>query len=358
MEINNIIDVSQWQGRIDWDTLKPYINGAIIRCGFGMDKFNQDDWQWARNVAEGERLGIPYDTYFYSYSNGSSTKSEIAHCLRLLQGHHPGTVWLDLEERSCRSAFRQVAEEFCAAMEAEGYPAGIYAGQEFLGNELKGFDAYPKWIPAYGRNVGGQMYPWAKPTIGLPMDGWQYTSTAIFTGINGCVDNSVFYRPFTGGTVNTGSDDQAGTSGTEKGTAPTGSTLELAEQVMLGRYGSDNARIQALGSRYDEVQGFINHIYHTSGYDLAKEVLTGKYGNGKTREIVLGGRYLEVQECVNFFCGGSQRQADTVYYYTVQPGDTVSQIAVRMDVNWLEIARLNGLEPPYTIYVGQKLRIN
>ena len=58
MEINNVIDVSQWQGRIDWDALKPYINGVIIRCGFGMDMVNQDDWQWARNVAECERLGI------------------------------------------------------------------------------------------------------------------------------------------------------------------------------------------------------------------------------------------------------------------------------------------------------------
>lgn len=358
MEINNIIDVSQWQGRIDWDALKPYINGAIIRCGFGMDQVNQDDWQWARNVAECERLGIPYDAYFYSYSNGSSTQSEIAHCLRLLKGHHPDTIWQDLEEWNLRSAFRRVAEEFCAAMEAAGYHAGIYCGQEFWGNELKGFDIYEKWIPAYGRNVGGRMYPEYKPTIGLPMAAWQYTSTAMFLGINGNVDNSVFYRPFPRGTVKTEPAAEKGTSGTEKGTAPTGSTLELAEQVMLGRYGCDDARAQALGIRYDEVQAFINHIYGTSSYDLAKEVLTGKYGNGETRKAVLNGRYLEVQELVNYLVGGKQRQADSTYYYTVKAGDTVSGIANRMNVNWLEIARLNGLSAPYTIYVGQRLRIN
>lgn len=351
MEINNIIDVSQWQGRIDWDALRPYINGVIIRCGFGMDMVNQDDWQWARNIAEVERLGIPYDVYFYSYSNGSSTQSEINHCLRLLKGHKPGTVWLDLEERSLRSAFRKVAEEWCAGIEKAGYHAGIYVGQEFLANELAGFNTYEKWIPAYGSNKGGQMYPWAKPKIGLPMAAWQYTSTAQFTGIVGNVDNSVFYRPFEGG----------GKKPTPKPTptpapAPTGSTLELAVGVMEGRYGAGDARRQALGSRYDEVQGFIDHIYEATAYDLSTEVLAGKYGNGDTRRTVLGPRYDEVQTIVNSRV--SPRSADTVYYYTVQPGDTVSQIAVRMNVQWQEIARINGLLPPYTIYVGQKLRIN
>ena len=43
---------------------------------------------------------------------------------------------------------------------------------------------------------------------------------------------------------------------------------------------------QALSSRYQEVQNFINHIYSTSGYDLAKEVFAGKYGNGETRKAV------------------------------------------------------------------------
>lgn len=348
-EIHNIIDVSQWQGRIDWDALKPYINGAIIRCGFGMDQVNQDDWQWARNVSECERLGIPYDAYFYSYSNGSSTKSEINHCLRLLKGHRPGKIWLDLEERNLRSAFRSVAEEFCAAMEVAGYSAGIYCGQEFLGNELKGFDKYEKWIPAYGKNVGGQLYPWAKPTIGLPMAAWQYTSTAVFPGIVGTVDNSVFYRDFHGSSV-------PSVPASEPVAAPTGSTLEVAVQVMIGRYGAGDARRIALGSRYEEIQGFIDHIYETESYELATEVLSGKYGNGDTRKTILGDRYEFVQALVNSRV--STKSADTEYFYTVKAGDTVSGIANRMNVNWLEIARLNNLQSPYIIYVGQRLKIN
>lgn len=125
---------------------------------------------------------------------------------------------------------------------------------------------------------------------------------------------------------------------------------------MIGRYGAGDARKAALGSRYDEVQNFIDHIYENMAYDLATEVLAGKYGNGDTRRTVLGGRYDEVQAIVNSRV--SPRSADTTYYYTVKAGDTVSQIAVKMDVQWQEIARINGLQPPYTIYVGQRLRIN
>lgn len=346
MTTNNIIDVSQWNGTIDWDALAPHINGAIIRCGFGMDQYEQDDWQYARNIAEVERLGIPYDVYFYSYSKGDTTQSEVAHVLRLIKGHDPGRVWLDLEERACAPYFRRVATDFCSAIEAAGYCPGIYAGQEFWRGVLSGLEEWPKWIPAYGSNVGGHLYEWAEPTIGIPYEGWQYTSTAAFAGIVGNVDNSLWYVEFGKKTIPVVTP------------AVSGSTLELAEAVMLGRYGNDEARRKALGDRYSEVQGFIDHIYTAPAVTLAEETLEGKYGNGDQRRHVLGDRYNEVQEYVNFLVGGNHRQADSEYYYTVQPGDTVSQIAYEMGVNWLEIARLNGLEPPYTIYVGQKLRIN
>ncbi|WP_374213184.1 peptidoglycan-binding protein [Streptomyces sp. G1] len=43
--------------------------------------------------------------------------------------------------------------------------------------------------------------------------------------------------------------------------------------------------------------------------------------------------------------------------YTVRVGDSLSVIARRLDVAWLDLADLNGLRAPYTIYPGQKLRI-
>lgn len=55
------IDVSQWQGVIDWEQVKASgIDFAIIRCGYGKNYSEQDDLYWQRNVSECERLGIPY----------------------------------------------------------------------------------------------------------------------------------------------------------------------------------------------------------------------------------------------------------------------------------------------------------
>ena len=79
-----VIDVSQHQGTINWDKVKDKIAGAIIRCGYGDDLPAQDDTQFARNLSECERLGIPHGVYLYSYA-GTETqaKSELAHILRL-----------------------------------------------------------------------------------------------------------------------------------------------------------------------------------------------------------------------------------------------------------------------------------
>ena len=83
-----LIDVSEHNGKIDWETVKNYIDGAIIRCGYGMDETNQDDKQWKRNVAECERLGISFGVYLYSYATSKEkAKSEAQHVLRLINGH-------------------------------------------------------------------------------------------------------------------------------------------------------------------------------------------------------------------------------------------------------------------------------
>ena len=83
-----IIDVSEHQGVIDWNKVKSNIDGAIIRCGYGDDITSQDDKQYARNLAECERLGIPKGVYLYSYATTETqAKSELAHILRLIKGH-------------------------------------------------------------------------------------------------------------------------------------------------------------------------------------------------------------------------------------------------------------------------------
>lgn len=50
--VKKMIDVSYSQGRIDWNTVKNHIDGAILRCGYEDNISSQDDAQWLRNVSE------------------------------------------------------------------------------------------------------------------------------------------------------------------------------------------------------------------------------------------------------------------------------------------------------------------
>ena len=57
------IDVSKFQGVIDWQEVKKHIDFAIIRCGYGSDDENQDDPFFKRNADECTRLKIPFGIY-------------------------------------------------------------------------------------------------------------------------------------------------------------------------------------------------------------------------------------------------------------------------------------------------------
>ena len=83
-----IIDVSEHQGIINWDAVKGNVDGVIIRCGYGDNITSQDDRQWARNISECERLGIPRGVYLYSYADSDAhAQSVLQHLLRLLAVH-------------------------------------------------------------------------------------------------------------------------------------------------------------------------------------------------------------------------------------------------------------------------------
>ena len=114
--------------------------------------------------------------------------------------------------------------------------------------------------------------------------------------------------------------------------------------------GDGDARKNALGNRYNEVQNMINYIASASVDTLVKEVYAGKYGNGDTRKAALGNRYNEVQNRIDVSSGGA-------VYYTVQSGDTLSGIATKYGTTYQHLADLNGIVNPNLIYAGQKIRV-
>lgn len=173
-----IIDVSEHNGKLNWEKLKPQIEGAIIRCGFGSDYSSQDDAYYSRNVSECERLGIPYGVYIYSYANTvAKAKSEANHVKRLVKGLKLSfPIFYDLEEEKYSSYASKMAETWMDAM--AGYEIGIYANTYWWKNYLKGVSCKNKWVAYWGAT---------QPSIS-DMVLWQYTSTGKINGVSGQFD--------------------------------------------------------------------------------------------------------------------------------------------------------------------------
>ena len=192
------IDVSYYQGAIDWDTVAQHIDFAIIRCGFGDDMESQDDTYWYRNVEACTRLGIPFGVYLYSYATtDAQARSEAQHVLRLLEGYEPTLpVYLDLEDEkyilpNCSKAdILRHTQIFCDIIEDAGYECGVYANWNWWTNYLTSsdYDQWDRWIARYASAPGySKNY-----TI------WQYSSSGRVSGISGNVDVNHWYGPFPG----------------------------------------------------------------------------------------------------------------------------------------------------------------
>ncbi|WP_283608307.1 glycoside hydrolase family 25 protein [Faecalispora anaeroviscerum] len=193
------IDVSNANGCVDWDKLKGNIDFAILRCGIGSDMSSQDDKQWGQNVAECNRLGIPWGAYLYSYAMSiAEAESEASHALRLLNGLKPVyPVYIDMEDADGYKAKRggiskQMASDicriFCERVTAAGYVAGVYANKDWAMNriDMAQLAGYTFWLAQYSSKV----------TYTGKYDMWQYSSSGSLPGISGRVDMNYCYKDF------------------------------------------------------------------------------------------------------------------------------------------------------------------
>lgn len=191
------IDVSVYQGDIDWERVKPQIDFAMLRMGLGDDIPSQDDKQFERNYAECVRLGIPFAVYFFSYAvNKVKVQSEIAHIKRLLNGKKINApVYIDVENtkgldwRTISNAeLLSIMQEFNAQLNALGYKMGIYSSRSAFWNEKmtdKWYDSISKWVAEYGDKVND---------FNRTYDIWQYTSKGRIVGISSNVDMNNMYN--------------------------------------------------------------------------------------------------------------------------------------------------------------------
>lgn len=198
MEIKGI-DVSAWQGKIDWKTVADYGMGfAILRI---TEAGNVVDSQFENNLAGCNKYNIPVGVYKYSYAMTiAEIQREARKVVSTLNGRRiQFPVFLDLEHNNQRSlgseSIHKMADAFREIVEAAGYKFAIYCNVDWYENVIcSHLKKYDFWIARYPANDDGWLQERLRPDFGV---GWQYSSKAKIPGISGTVDRNVFYKDYT-----------------------------------------------------------------------------------------------------------------------------------------------------------------
>ena len=189
------IDVSKWNGNINWDKVKSAgINFAIVREGYGKKGPRQIDKRFKDNINGAKSVGIHTSVYHYSYADSVEDAINEAHfCLENIEGlklEYP--VIIDVEDKEqLKLNNRQrtdIIKAFCSEIEKHGYYAMFYCNLNWLNNYLYKDELLPKydlWLAQWGVD---------DPSVSCGI--WQYSSTGKIDGIDGNVDLNISYKDY------------------------------------------------------------------------------------------------------------------------------------------------------------------
>ena len=193
--MKDIIDVSRYQGTIDWDKLAGKIGGAMLKTVSTNKSFGgiYIDPTFERNYAECKRLGIPVGAYYYTYAQDAATvQAELDKLHQALEGKTLTLpVAVDVEDNKLKplsaDALTDLVIAAADAIESWGLYAMVYTYTWYSQTELNmdRLAAYDLWIADYRGKRPARKH-------GM----WQYTSTGRLDGIAGNVDISHAYKDY------------------------------------------------------------------------------------------------------------------------------------------------------------------
>ena len=185
------IDVSEWQGTIDWKKVKSAgYNCAILRAGFGRSA-SQKDKELERNYTNATQAGLKVGFYWYSYAvDKADAIKEAKACLQVINGKISDMpVYFDMEESSMtklgKAKLTEMAKAFCEEIKKNGYSAGVYSNPNWFTNYLdykQLSSLYSIWLAQYYKEAQ------------FECDIWQYSSEGSVNGVAGNVDVNIIYN--------------------------------------------------------------------------------------------------------------------------------------------------------------------
>ena len=192
------IDVSKWNGEIDWNKVKAAgVEFAIVRAGYRGSKTGSlvEDPYFKANMKGAAASGIPVGVYHYSYAKSADdARLEADFMLELISGkqfEYP--VVFDIEDPGQEAYSNDVLTEltvaFCEKIEEAGYYISIYSNADWFTNklDLERLKPYDKWLAHWVKSP-----KWDNSFGGL----WQYTDSGRVDGIETKVDMNISYRDY------------------------------------------------------------------------------------------------------------------------------------------------------------------
>ena len=344
------IDVSKWQGEIDWKKVKAAgIKFAMIRLGYGSSKGDACglDGYFEKNVKNAIAAGIDIGCYFYSYATSvAAAKKEAAYVINVLQkykGVFTYPVAFDLEDKTQQGLGKQVLTDmviaFGDAIEKAGFYCSLYSNPSWMksyldADRVKRFDLWlAHWTDK--TNYAG--------AYGM----WQNSSSGKVNGINGNVDTDFAYKDYP--TIIKGKKLNGFTGSGQQPTVPDQPDPEPETTLKVGDL------VKITGSKYYGGQNIPSWVKAKNWY--VRQI------NG---DCVVIDKSEDGQNaiCSPVHASGLQlvrrgTDAGTAQIYTVVKGDTLWGIAKKLlgsGYRYTEIVKLNGLKSS-VIYSGQKLKI-
>lgn len=209
----NIMDVSRYQGVIDWDAVKANgkVDGVMLKTVSTNGRLSKRkdglyiDPTFERNYAECKRVGLPVGVYYYTYA----TDKQMADAeLDLLKTALTGKTFelpisVDVEENKIKKLSTQELTDLAAyalgTVERWGFYALLYVGLYFAQTELymggAALRPYDVWLAKYPKDQR-KTKPEDKPKTAFAFGMWQYTSTARVPGVSTNVDMSHAYKDY------------------------------------------------------------------------------------------------------------------------------------------------------------------
>ena len=194
------IDVSKWNGSIDWNAVKNSgVSYVIIRCGYRGSSTGVlvEDPKFRSNIKGAKAAGLKVGVYFFSQAvNEVEAVEEASMALNLVNGYglnYP--IFLDVEASGGRGdgiskdTRTAICKAFCATVQNSGYSAGIYANKTWFTEKINtgSLTGYKIWLAQYA----------SAPTYkATRYDMWQYSSKGKVSGIKGDVDMNISYMSY------------------------------------------------------------------------------------------------------------------------------------------------------------------